>query len=305
MVPPTESLHALSLTSEEAQILSSWMEAPETPKSVALRATIIRELARGRSNSEIARKLSVSRGTVIRWRRRFESEGVLSLSEVKPGRGRRPSVTAGVVEAILASAGHEPSLRSAAEQAGVSAATVYRVWDRHGVVRKNQASRKAVAAEGELVVLTGIFLDPPDRMVVLRVPPSAGFESARPGLPKSFARTLDRFDRAVVGDCLPRDRERALLKFLRKVESAPKGARVVLLVDAAGSTHRRTGVRRWLASRSGLDVRLVRGADSTAAMLGRSLPDPESSVALRRLIEDVEGYLLSYRGEPDRFVWPA
>jgi transposase len=47
--------------------------------------------AEGQSDNAIAQQLEVNRKTVMLWRTRFTQEGLDSLWEVAPGRGRKPT----------------------------------------------------------------------------------------------------------------------------------------------------------------------------------------------------------------------
>ena len=55
----------------------------------------------GVSNSAISRELGVSRPTVILWRERFRVDGPQALWEVKPGRGRKRTISAEKVKEIV------------------------------------------------------------------------------------------------------------------------------------------------------------------------------------------------------------
>ena len=77
---------------------------------------------------------------VLDWRARFRTEGLDAVGAVRPGRGRRPEITADQVQAIVHSTLHETppgathwSCRSMAKAAGVSRSTVQRIWDAHGL----------------------------------------------------------------------------------------------------------------------------------------------------------------------------
>ncbi|HUZ15381.1 MAG TPA: helix-turn-helix domain-containing protein, partial [Gaiellaceae bacterium] len=86
---------------EERGLLERWVGAQRTPQSVALRARIVLAAAAGESNSEIARTLGVSRPTVILWRSRYADGGAQALTETRPGRGRKPSISAAKIKAIV------------------------------------------------------------------------------------------------------------------------------------------------------------------------------------------------------------
>jgi hypothetical protein len=55
----------------------------------------------GVANSRIATALGISRPTVLDWRARFRTEGLDSVGAVRPGRGRKPEITADQVQAIV------------------------------------------------------------------------------------------------------------------------------------------------------------------------------------------------------------
>src|SRR5664279_3533686 len=129
-----------TVSDEQRAVLERWSGAQKTPQSVALRARIVLLAAAGESNSAIARALGVSRPTVILWRGRFEQGGPQALTETKPGRGRKPTISAAKVKAIVAATTQTTppgathwSCRTMAKAQGVSPATVQRIWDAHGL----------------------------------------------------------------------------------------------------------------------------------------------------------------------------
>src|SRR5450830_151869 len=133
--------------------------------------------AEGGSNSEIARQLFVSRPTVIMWRARFAAGGPAALTEVKPGRGRKPTISAAKVKAIVAATTqtvppHEThwSCRTMAKAQGVSPATVQRIWDAHGLrphrTRTFKLSGDPLFTE-KLTDVVGLYLNPPEKALVL------------------------------------------------------------------------------------------------------------------------------------------
>ena len=167
------------VSDEQRVVLERWVGAQKTPQSVALRARIVLLAGAGESNSQIARALGVSRPTVILWRSRFSREGTAALTETRPGRGRKPTIPAAKIKAIVqATTQTRPpgqthwSCRSMAKAHGVSPASVQRIWDAHGLkphrVRTFKLSNDPRFTE-KLTDVVGLYLNPPEKALVLCV----------------------------------------------------------------------------------------------------------------------------------------
>jgi transposase len=91
----------LPLKEADAQQLRQWVSAFGTPQQVALRSRIVLAAAEGQSDNAIARGLAVNRKTVRLWRERFVEQGLDSMWEVAPGRGRKPSYGRRKIAAIV------------------------------------------------------------------------------------------------------------------------------------------------------------------------------------------------------------
>lgn len=107
---------------------------------VQQRARLILLAAQGWQNKAIAEAVQLDRRQVALWRRRFIEGGVQALLQDAPRSGRAPSVSAAVEWYILRATrdeapatGERWSTRSLAAHLDLSATTVRRVWQRHGV----------------------------------------------------------------------------------------------------------------------------------------------------------------------------
>lgn len=110
-------------------------------------------------------------------------EGLAKLGRVRPGRGRKPQIPAEKIDEIVRLTQESKpegethwSCRSMAKAVGVSPATVQRVWSARGLkphlVRTFTLSNDHRFDE-ELIDVVGVYLNPPDRAVVLCVDENA------------------------------------------------------------------------------------------------------------------------------------
>ena len=96
--------------------------------------------ADGLANTRIVADLGVTVVSVRAWRARFEAEGLSTWGKVARGRGRKASIPQAKIDEIVELTLHYVperhthwSCRVMAEQAGVSPATVQRIWDARGL----------------------------------------------------------------------------------------------------------------------------------------------------------------------------
>src|SRR5450756_497099 len=273
-----ESTASRTIVSEEQRlVLERWVAAHGTPQSVAMRARIVLMAAAGESNSAIARQLSVSRPTVIMWRARFAAGGLAALTEVKPGRGRKRTISAAQVKAIVAATTQTVppgethwSCRTMARAQGVSAATVQRIWDAHGLrphrTRAFKLSGDPLFTE-KLTDVVGLYLNPPEKALVLCVDEKSQIQAldrTQPSLPMKRGRAgtmthdykrngtttlfaaLELAQGKVIGQCYARHRHQEFLKFLKRLDTEfPTEMKLHLVMDNYG-THKHPKVRGWL-----------------------------------------------------------
>src|SRR5204863_2199773 len=110
----------------ERRTLENWAKRRKTAQGLALRARIVLACAEGRSNTAVAARLRVNRGTVTKWRARFLARRLDGLSdEPRPGVPRTIS-DALVEEVVVRTLEEVPEgatswcKREAARQAGIS-----------------------------------------------------------------------------------------------------------------------------------------------------------------------------------------
>jgi transposase len=334
---------ATEVSQAERALLERWVAAQRTPQSVALRARIVLAAASGASNSEIARRLGVSRPTVILWRSRFAAGGVQTLTETKPGRGRKPQISAAKIKQIVqattqttpAGATHW-SCRSMAKAQGVSPATVQRIWDAHGLkphrVKTFKLSTDPRFTE-KLLDVVGLYLNPPDKAIVLCVDEKSQIQAldrTQASLPMKRGRAgtmthdykrngtttlfaaLSMLDGSVVGQCLPRHRHQEFLKFLRTLDREfPDKLDLHLIVDNY-RTHKHANVDAWLAKHPRFHLHFTPTSSSWLNLIERWFRELTDK-AIRRgvfhsvpdLVAAIEAYLTTHNHDPKPFVWTA
>jgi transposase len=168
----------LALLDSQREVLETLSRSTTAQFRLVQRARVLLLAADGVSNVEIAELSGVSRPTVLAWRNAFASEG-LSWVEAKiaKGRGRKPTIPEAKVAEIVELTLHSKpegqthwSCRSMARKAGVSPATVQRIWSSRGL-RPHRVDTFKLSNdkrfEEKLVDVVGLYLNPPDKAVVL------------------------------------------------------------------------------------------------------------------------------------------
>jgi transposase len=334
---------AIELSGEDRETLERWVAAHSTPQSVARRARVILRAAEGDSNSEIARVVGVSRPSVIACRERFESDGPSGLAQVRPGRGRKPRISAEKVARIVEATLHTKppgqthwSCRSMAQAQGVSPASVQRIWDAHNLKPHRVESFKLSGDKRFVEKLTdvvGLYLNPPERAIVLCVDEKSQIQAldrTQPSLPMKPGRAgtmthdykrngtttlfaaLSMLDGRVVGQCLPRHRHQEFLKFLRTLDREfPEELDLHLIVDNY-RTHKHDNVNAWLAKHPRFTLHFTPTSSSWLNLVERWFRELTNK-AIRRgvfhsvpdLIAAIDEYLAAHNEDPTQFIWTA
>ena len=161
----------LLVTDAQQAILEGIASSSVAQHRLVLRARVLLLAAAGVSNSEIARVVEVSRPTVLVWRGQLESDGLKDFGKVAQGRGRKPSILDAKVAEIVDLTQHSKprdathwSCRSMADEAGVSSATVQRIWSARGIkphLVKTFKISSDPRFEDKLVDVVGLYLTPP------------------------------------------------------------------------------------------------------------------------------------------------
>ena len=150
-----------------------------TPQKLVWRAQIVLLAGEGVRAKEVAARTGTSLLTVRRWRRRYAAAGVDGLLKDATRPPRRKPLSAEQIKRVVdltleetpPNASHW-SLRSMARAAGLSPSSVQRIWTAHGLkphlTRTFKLSNDKHFAE-KVEDVVGLYLNPPDRALVLCV----------------------------------------------------------------------------------------------------------------------------------------
>lgn len=329
------------LSEQDRNALTKWAHSAVAPYRVATRAKALLMAGDGMPNSRIATALDISRPTVLMWRKRFLVDGLNSVGTVRAGRGRKPEISARQVQAIVHATLHDTppgsthwSCRSMAKAVGVSRTTVQRIWDAHGLqphrVETFKLSTDTAFVE-KLTDVVGLYLNPPDKAVVLCVDEKSQIQAldrTQPGLPMKPGRcgtithdykrhgtttlfaALDVLTGKVIGECHGRHRHQEFLKFLRRLDRAfSRDLTLHVILDNYG-THKHEAVRKWLAAHPRFKLHFTpTGAswlnlvESWFSKLTQQRLRRGVFCSVQELVAAIDDFLAHHNADPKPFVW--
>lgn len=272
-------IRPLMITCDQRRELRAIINRPTAPYRENRRAWIILNRADGLSQTQTAAEVGVARPVVVKWEQRFRNAGLAGLTDSQ-GRGRKPQIDPRVRERILVRATQPPanrsrwSVRTMAQSAGVSKATVQRLWSANDikphVVRTFKLSNDKHFATKFWDVI-GLYLNPPDRALVLccdeksqcqaleRTQPSLPLKGGHPctrthdykrhGTITLFA-GLSYLDGKIFSATAAKHTHRQWLAFLKQLDVETPGELTLHLIADNYSTHKHPKVKSWMRWRN-------------------------------------------------------
>jgi transposase len=228
------------------------------------------------------------------------------------------------------------STRTMAAAAGISEASVRRIWRAHGLKPHRldtfKLSNDPRFAE-KLEEIVGLYLDPPEHAIVLSLDEKSQIQAldrTQPGLPmkKGRAQTmthdskrhgtttlfaaLNTLDGTVIADCMERHRHQEWLRFLRLIDRrTPKDKQLHLIVDNY-ATHKHPDVLQWVARHKRFHFHFTPTSSSWLNMVERFFRDITQNQLRRGVFTSVEelqkaifDYVKQHNSQPKPFIWTA
>jgi transposase len=315
---------------------------PKSAQAIAMRARIVLGCNDELSNSEVAKRLRITGATVCKWRERFHVgrlEGL--LDEPRPGAPR--SITDVQVEEVITKTLESMpvnsthwSTRLMAQKAGLSQTAIVRIWRAFGL-QPHRVENFKFSKDPQFVEkvrdIVGLYLNPPDRAIVLcvdeksqvqalnrtqpilplapGVPARQSHDYERHGVTSLFA-ALDVASGVTISSCYRRHRHQEFLRFLNDIDAnLPGGLEVHLVMDNYG-THKVNKVRMWLARHPRYHVHFTPTSASWLNLVERLFAEVTdrcvrrgSHTAVRALEKAMLQYLDQRNQDPKPFLWTA
>lgn len=305
------------------------------------RAQIVLATVDGHGTNEIMRRTGKSKPCVWRWQERFVEAGIEGLLRDKSRPPGRKPLPAAVKRKVLAkTAGEAPpnathwSARQMAKAVGIGHTSVQRIWAEAGLkphlVRRFKISNDPMFEE-KVTDVVGLYLDPPDRALVLCVDEKSQIQAldrTQPGLPLKKGRAatmthdykrhgtttlfaaLDVKSGLVIGECQPRHRAKEFIRFLKRIDRCVKKHLDLHLVLDNYGTHKTAAVKAWLKRHPRFHLHFTPTSASWLNLVERFFAEITTKrirrgtfASVAELEAAIDDYLLRHNADPQPFVW--
>jgi transposase len=330
----------LVLTDDEREQLVRWSRRAKSAQSLALRSKIVLACADGLDNRQVAVRLSVVPAAVGKWRRRFVDQRLDGLlDEPRPGGPR--TISDGQIEGVIvATLERSPrdathwSRASMASETGLSRSTIGRIWRAFGL-RPHLVDTFKLSTDPQFIEkvrdVVGLYLDPPERALVLCVDEKSGIQALdrsapvlplMPGMPErrshdyvragttTLFAALDVASGKVIGSLHRRHRAIEFKKFLAKIDSEVPAELDVHLICDNLSTHKTPAIIRWLDTHPRFHLHFTPTSSSWLNQVERwfaLLTDKQLRRGVHKnlhtLERDIRTWVATWNANPQPFTW--
>ncbi len=338
-----ETESCIWLSPEDRARLNGWVADRNAPQKLVWRARIVLMWAAGAGVTAIVRALGRTKKTAYRWRERYIECGVEGLTHDASRPGRKKPLAAATIARVVEMTLHEKppaathwTARKLAAAVGLSHTSVQRIWAAHGL-KPHLTKTFKLSNDKQFVEkvrdVVGLYLDPPDRALVLSVDEKSQIQAldrTQPGLPMKKGRAgtmthdykrhgtttlfaaLDVATGRVIGQCMKRHRRQEWLKFLRAIDRAtPKAFDLHLIADNY-ATHKHPTVKAWLAKHPRFHMHFTPTSASWLNQVERFFGLITEDRIRRGVFHSVaeleaaiQGYLDNHNANPKPFRWTA
>ena len=221
-----------------------------------------------------------------------------------------------------------------AAEMGISPSSVGRIWAEAGLkphlVRRFKISNDPQFEE-KVTDVVGLYLNPPDRALVLCVDEKSQIQAldrTQPGLPLKKGRAatmthdykrhgtttlfaaLDVRSGLVIGECQPRHRAKEFIRFLKRIDRCVRRHLDIHLVLDNYGTHKTPEVKRWLARHRRFHLHFTPTSASWLNLVERFFAEITQKrirrgifTSVAELEDAIYDYLMRHNADPKPFVW--
>ena len=333
----------ITLSPDQRATLEQWARSRSLPARVVERSRVVLLAAEGQPDKEIAMAMKITAKKASRWRSRFLTLGVAGLVRDASRPGRTPKINSRFIERVVHMTTRQKprnathwSTRTMAEAAGISEASVRRIWHSHGLkphrVESFKVSNDPKFAE-KLEDIVGLYLNPPEHALVLCVDEKSQIQAldrTQPGLPLKRGRSqtlthdykrngtatlfaaLNAANGEIYGYCQERHRHQEWLKFLRLLDQSMPAHLDLHLICDNYATHKHPTVQRWLQRHPRFHMHFTPTSASWLNMVERFFRDLTQNRLRRGVFRDLEELIMAigtyidrHNESPKPFIWTA
>jgi transposase len=304
------------------------------------RAKVILLAAQNNTQEQIAKQVHLTRGAIGTWCRRFMKHRLAGLAD-KKGRGRKSNLPDSSVKKVLDEAVSPPahlgrfSCRTMAAHAGISKASVQRLWSANDIkphLTKTFKLSNDKAFEQKFWDVIGLYLSPPEKALVLCCDEKSQIQAlqrTQPGLPLGVGHiktkthdyyrngtltlfaALNYLEGKLITQIAEQHRHQEWLAFLKKIDrETSKKLAIHLIADNYG-THKHPEVIAWLEKHPRFHMHFTPTSSSWMNLVERFFRDltdylvEGSFCSVNQLSDSIMSYLADRNCNPKRYVWKA
>lgn len=333
----------ISLSAEQSAELERLTRSRSTSVRMAERSRIVLLAAEGLQDIEIAKRLSISRYKVARWRKRYVEGGIQGIAQDAPRSGRFPSISKRKISQVVKKTTTETpagrthwSTRSMAKATGLSPTTVSRIWRAHGLkphLIKTFKVSNDPRFEEKLTEIIGIYLNPPEHALVFSVDEKSQIQAldrTQPSLPiypgrcgtfthdykrngtTTLFAAMNLADGTVMGTCSSGHKAEQWIRFLNQIDRNTDPDLDIHIICDNYCTHKGTRTQNWLKRNKRFHLHFTPTSASWLNMIERFFRDLTVNRLRRGVFESVdslvaaiEEYLEIHNQNPKPYIWTA
>ena len=336
---PHPAAAPLSVSEVDRTALRALVRASTSEQRAVTRARIVLRSADGIAIERVAAELGVAVMTVKLWRGRYAQAGLTGLAEA-PRPGRPATYSRAERDRVIALTLEPPSdgtthwsARRIAQRVGMGTTTIQRIWAEAGLQpHRSETFKFSTDPELETKIhdVVGLYLDPPERAIVLSVDEKTQIQAldrTQPMLPlrsdsverrthdyvrngtTSLFAALEIATGTVTQEARARHTGADFLAFLRRLNRVYPEQELHVILDNV-SSHKTPAVRAWLDRHPRITFHFtptsaswLNQVETWFSVLTRQAIRRGSFASVKELIAMIDTFTANWNAGSTPFVW--